>query len=197
MIVFNGRPVMSYRFDHYIKLGVPIILGVTLVSIFLTYQLTQKERSGVGYAPNQPIPFSHQLHAGKLKVDCQYCHGGVVIGRHAGIPATNVCMNCHKFARTDSPIIQELTRRYQAGTPIPWKRIHKMPDFVYFSHNPHVTRGIDCSVCHGDVTKMDKIEQVRKLDMGDCLNCHRTAHQTLMLAGVSSPGPENCWACHR
>ena len=100
--------------------------------------------SNVGYAPIQPIPFSHKLHAGTRKIPCLYCHSNAERSRHATIPSTNVCMNCHLVARTDRPAIQQVTKLYEEGKPIPWVRVHRVPDYVYFSHQWHIARGFPC-----------------------------------------------------
>ena len=126
-----------------------------------------------GYDPIQPIPFSHKLHAGMNKIPCAYCHTGVEKSRHATIPAMNVCMNCHRAVKTDSPWIQKLTAMYEKNEPIQWVRVHELPDFVYFPHKRHVLKGVACEVCHGNVKEMDRIEQFAPLTMGFCLDCHR------------------------
>jgi len=129
--------------------------------------------SNVGYAPKQPIPFSHKLHAGTRKIPCLYCHANAERSRHATVPSTNICMNCHSVVRTDRPAIQMVTSLYQANQPIPWVRIHRLPDYVYFSHRWHIARGIACQTCHGQVQTMDVVRQVAPLKMGWCIQCHR------------------------
>lgn len=129
--------------------------------------------SNQGYQPDQPIPFSHKKHAGDLKMDCKYCHVGVDKSAAASVPALNVCMNCHQAVKTDSPHIQRLTEHYQQGKPVQWERIHELPDFVRFSHQPHVLAGLDCVTCHGDVKTMDVVYQAEPLTMGWCMQCHR------------------------
>jgi len=129
--------------------------------------------SNVGYAPKQPVPFSHKLHAGTRKIPCLYCHSNAERSRHATVPAGNVCMNCHLVVRTDSPSIQLVTSLYQANKPMQWVRVHRLPDYVYFSHRWHVARGIKCQTCHGPVETMDVVRQVSSLKMGWCIDCHR------------------------
>lgn len=128
---------------------------------------------GRGYSPDQPIPFSHKLHAGDNKIPCMYCHVGVEKGKHATIPSTNICMNCHKVVKTDSPHIQKIQESWNSGNPIEWIKVHDMPDYVNFNHKRHVTRGVACEECHGDVKNMVKIEHVKPFTMGFCLKCHR------------------------
>lgn len=140
-----------------------------------------------GYQPDQPIPYSHKLHAGDLKIDCKYCHSQVGYARHAGIPALNVCMNCHLTVKTDSPHIQKLAEAYNSGKSIAWNKVHLLPDFVKFNHAPHIAAGKDCTVCHGNVAEMEKVKQVSSLSMGWCVNCHREKENN---------APTNCSTCH-
>lgn len=183
--------------DYILRVRLPITLFVVLASFTFTYFASRSGRDSVGYAPEQPIAFSHKLHAGDMKIDCQYCHTGVEKGRHAVIPAVATCMNCHRVARKDRPEIIKLTRYYEDGTAIPWKRIHRVPEFAYFDHSMHVNRGIDCANCHGDVRQMETITQVNSFAMSSCLDCHRNAHTKLPDLKNINLGPDNCWACHR
>lgn len=140
-----------------------------------------------GYAPTQPIAFSHELHAGTLEIDCQYCHTGVTISKHAYIPSTNVCMNCHKYVKTESAEIQKIWKAvdYRPETdtygpnqePIEWIRVHTLPDLAYFNHSQHVkVGGVECESCHGDVRSMEVLEQAELLTMGWCIDCHRNTN---------------------
>ncbi|MCC5877016.1 MAG: cytochrome c3 family protein [Candidatus Sumerlaeia bacterium] len=129
--------------------------------------------SNAGYAPAQPIPFSHVLHSGVMNMECLYCHGSAEKGAHAGIPSMDVCMGCHSIVRTDSPDIQRLTEYYNNGEAVPWVRIHALPDHSYFSHQWHVAAGIACQTCHGPVQEMATVRQWSKLEMGECMACHR------------------------
>ena len=141
--------------------------------------------SNVGYTPKQPVAFSHKLHAGTRKIPCLYCHSNAERSRHATVPAVNVCMNCHLVARTDRPDIQKITALYNADKPIPWIRVHRLPDYVYFSHRWHIARGFPCQKCHGPVEKMNEIRQVSSLKMGWCIDCHR-----------QNGAPQECNVCH-
>lgn len=127
-----------------------------------------------GYAPDQPLPFSHKIHAGDNQIACQYCHFGAEKSRHAGIPSVDTCLNCHNVVRRDSPEIAKIHKAKADGKSIEWVRIHKLPDFVYFSHQRHVAGGkIDCQTCHGEVQNMERLQQESTLNMGWCVNCHR------------------------
>ncbi len=183
--------------DYVLRNRLPVLVFVVLASFALTYFASRAERDSVGYSPVQPILFSHQLHAGQMKIDCQYCHIGVEKSRHAMIPSVATCMNCHSVARKDKPEIIKLTTYYKENEPLPWKRIHKVPDYAYFNHSVHVNKGIDCTACHGPVNQMDKVLQVSSFTMGSCLNCHRNAHTVLPDLKNINLGPQYCSACHR
>ena len=153
-----------------------IFIGVMNIGVYETYK------------PEQPIKFSHKVHAGKLSINCVYCHSGAEKGRTSGIPSANVCMNCHK-AISEGPLTGkiEIAKIYDAvgwnpskakydkpQHPIKWNRVHTLPDYAYFNHSQHVVVGKqDCKNCHGDVASMDVAEQVSSLTMGWCVDCHR------------------------
>jgi hypothetical protein len=184
--------------DYALKVKLPFTVFIILTSFAVTYFVAKPERDGVGYAPEQPIKFSHRVHAGDMGIDCQYCHTSVETSRHATIPSADVCMNCHAVAKTDSPEIVKLTQYYKEGKPIPWKRIHRVPEYAYFNHASHVVNGIDCAHCHGDVREMDVISQVHSFTMGSCLDCHREPEKRMpQMTGFVNKGPDNCNACHR
>ncbi len=147
-----------------------------------------------GYQPDQPIPFSHELHAGQYQVPCTYCHTNVERSNHATVPSLNICMNCHMIVKADSPHIQQLQEKYFAGETVEWVKVHMMPEFVKFNHSAHVLNLADadnrqqsCSTCHGDVASMDVVEQVESLSMGWCVQCHREPEHN---------APLNCSTCH-
>lgn len=141
-----------------------------------------------GYHPEQPIKFSHKLHAGDNDIACQYCHNSVEKSRHSGIPTVNICMNCHKGIQTGPQYGEtEIAKIYEASgfdpksgeynkpqNPIKWIKVHTLPDHVYFSHQQHVVVGKqECATCHGDVKKMTTVEQKAPLTMKWCIECHR------------------------
>ncbi len=133
-----------------------------------------------GYAPTQPIAFSHKLHAGDFQIDCNYCHTGVRTSKNANIPSVNICMNCHssivKVAGA-TELSTEIQKIYDAkinNTPIEWVRVHNLPDLAYFNHSQHVeVGGIACQTCHGEIQEMEVVEQNANLTMGWCIDCHR------------------------
>jgi hypothetical protein len=144
------------------------------------------EATDVGYRPLQPVPYSHALHAGELGMDCRYCHATVEESAHASIPATKTCINCHANiwglnpeGKPASPNLQLVHESWAIGEPIPWIRIHDLPDYAYFNHAIHVARGIGCATCHGRVDKMEVVYQAEPLSMGWCIECHREPEKYL------------------
>ncbi len=150
------------------------ILGPLLLATVagLWYYGSDKYLS-VGYTPKQPIAFSHKLHAGDMGIDCRYCHNTVERSAFAAVPSTQICMNCHWKVKTESVALLPLRRSWATGEPIPWVRIHRLPDYVYFDHSAHLAAGVGCSTCHGRVDEMVRVGQEAPLTMGWCLECHR------------------------
>ncbi len=161
------------------------ILTVLTIAAFGFYLMPGR---GVGYAPAQPIPFSHALHAGTRKIQCIYCHSNVEKSALANPPSVAVCMNCHRVVKTESPWIQKLTEAYDSNKPIQWVNVHVLPDFVYFNHQRHIQRGVSCETCHGNVAAMEVVQQVSPFTMGWCVNCHRQPE---------NQAPLDCNTCHR
>ncbi|APR79675.1 Putative Molybdopterin oxidoreductase subunit protein [Minicystis rosea] len=196
-------------------------VGTALVG-GLWYYGTNKHLE-VGYAPVQPIEYSHKLHAGDLGIDCRYCHSTVEKSGFAQIPPTETCMNCHAKVRTDSLKLLGVRESYASDKPIPWIKIHNLPDYVYFDHSAHLNAGVGCASCHGRVDQMVRVQQEKPLSMGWCLECHRdpTAHlrddksevtkmdwtgpskAVLVSTGVATINgrtvhpPTHCSGCHR
>lgn len=179
-IVKKGTKSMGryhYVFPKWSNLLLPTILIVGLVvpmyMVFLVAYGFSPRTTDIGYQPKQPVPYSHKLHAGDLGIDCRYCHNTVEFANHAAIPPTQTCMNCHTQIHKDSTRIKPLLDSYLSGKPVPWVRVHDLPDYVYFSHTAHVTRGVSCVSCHGRVDRMEVVTQQKMLSMGWCLECHR------------------------
>jgi len=153
-----------------------------LVGLFIIGEIMYKEAAGLGrqqyYQPDQPIWFSHKVHAGQNQIDCKYCHTAADYSKSAGIPSVNVCMNCHHMVKegkiTGTEQIAKIQKAWDTGEPVQWVRIHNLPDHVFFSHQQHVNSGkLDCAECHGEVEAMHEVMQVNDLSMGWCLDCHR------------------------
>jgi Cytochrome c7 and related cytochrome c len=121
----------------------------------------------------QPLEFSHKHHVGDDGIDCRYCHTSVETSAFAGIPPTKTCMNCHSMLFTNVPYLAPVRDSFRTGNPIEWTRVDKLPDFVYFNHSIHISKGIGCSTCHGRVDQMPLVRQVASLQMHWCLDCHR------------------------
>jgi len=153
-------------------MGFAAILIPVYAVVLMAYAFSA-ENLNVGYAPEQPIPFSHALHAGELEMDCRYCHNTVEKGAMAAIPPTSTCMNCHKSIRTDSPLLKPLFESAETGKPVEWVRVHDLPEFAYFNHSAHLSAGVSCVECHGRVDQMERVRQEEPLSMGWCLECHR------------------------
>ncbi len=145
----------------------------------------------VGFKPEQPIPFSHKLHAGDRKIPCEYCHSSARRSFSSGVPSGNTCMGCHKIIKTDSPHIKKITAAYNNNEPMEWVKVHDLPDFVRFPHKRHVQgkdqggAGLACQECHGKVQEMDVVEQGAPLQMGWCIGCHK-----------DRKAPIDCLTCH-
>jgi hypothetical protein len=185
--------------------------GITFV---FWYYFSPAEQQ-VGYAPEQPIEYSHKLHAGELGIDCRYCHANVERSFEAMVPPTQTCMGCHSIVRKDSPKLKALQESWANGTPIEWVRVHKVPDHVFFDHSVHLAAGVGCVSCHGRIDTMDVVRIEKPIAMGWCLECHREPGANLRprdqitnmtwqpgaadaaLAQTNLKGPENCSGCHR
>lgn len=139
-----------------------------------------------GPPPEQPIDFPHTTHAGRLGLACTFCHQEALRSPQAGAPPIEKCMSCHQTLALDSPEVQKLHRHQRNKEPVIWKRIHSLPSHVYFTHKRHIQAGIDCSACHGAVSKMERVSKVRPLTMGWCVRCHRY-----------KGAPTDCATCHQ
>lgn len=208
---------------NQLPLQIVIFLAVFggVLTAGITYYATPKY-TRVGYAPVQPVPFDHSLHAGQLGIDCRYCHTNVEQSEHSNVPATSTCMACHSLIKKDSPLLAPVVESERTGEPVPWVRIHKAPDYVYFNHSVHVNRGISCYECHGQVNEMKTMHQAHPQSMSWCLDCHRAPEKqirpldqvynldwrpespeaqlaagTEMVKRMNVKPPESCSGCHR
>jgi hypothetical protein len=221
----EGVPaIFSRSLDFRVrKWGVGLLVGITLVVIgFYYYALPSYTR--VGYTPEQPVAFSHELHAGQLGLDCAYCHQSVFDGPHANVPAAQTCMNCHDPKKANvkgnSELLAAVRLSRDTGRPVEWKRVHKLPEFAYFNHAVHVNKGVSCVSCHGQVNEMKVVSHDKELSMGWCLKCHNdpTPHlrpldqvtnltwqpgenaaeqREAIKAALHIAPPMNCQSCHR
>ncbi len=201
-----------------------VVIGLGTVLVGGWYFEYANTEIGVqqGYAPTQPINFSHKIHAGDHKIDCQYCHSTADVSKQASVPPVSTCMNCHNYIDASakyngevSPEIKKIRTAYENNTPIKWVRIHNLPDHAYFNHAQHVSIGkVECQTCHGPIETMEKVSQHASLQMGWCINCHRnekvdvdnneyyeTLHEDLAKRGkrsitVAHNGGLECGKCH-
>ena len=171
------------------------LAGTALViTFFISAWLGRPIIFGYNEGPDQPIAFPHTVHVQELGLDCTFCHRNVTQGAAATIPAVALCLTCHKTAGDDNPEVELLRQYFDEGRPIDWVRVHRVPDHVHFVHDAHirffserdgVMASAVCSTCHGDVSDMVKVRQVRSLKMGDCVDCHR-----------DNGAPTDCTTCH-
>ena len=142
----------------------------------------------VGYAPEQPIPFSHKTHAGDNKMECLYCHFNADKSRHATVPPTSLCYGCHKQVAGDRPHPQAIQKMFEEGGSFDWVKVHHLPEHAFFPHEKHVAAGVSCQTCHGPVETMDqKVTQVTDMSMGWCLSCHRDNNYVNAEQGIGTP----------
>ena len=201
-----------------IAAGAPLVLGSV---VFAFSYWVSPEYTDVGYAPEQPVPFSHQIHAGQLGMDCRYCHNTVEAAGHAAVPPAGTCMNCHGVIAADAEVLAPVRDSYEKDEPVEWVRVHMLPDYAYFDHSVHLAAGVGCESCHGRIDQMEVVSQDQPLSMGWCLDCHRNPEPNLRpLDEVTTMGwdaseydvaddtshpatvrglapPEHCSGCHR
>ena len=223
--IHSVRTVMPFVFPRWsdaafriglfgFALAVPGVFVLPIVYVRTPYNLNRH------FPIEQPVQFDHRHHAVDDGIECLYCHSGAERTPHAGVPATEVCMGCHSQVWNKSAMLEPVRRSYFSWRPIPWNRVHSVPDFVYFNHAIHVSTGkVACVVCHGDVTTEPLVERARLFTMGWCLDCHRERAtrlarqppiETLASGDKLPPNPPGrqptlrgtsrittCTACHR
>ena len=156
-----------------------VVVIVAVMSVGL-YMWSHGDFIGdVGVAPAQPVPFSHKHHSGELGIDCRNCHEQVEYLATAGLPPTHTCMTCHSQIWTQSPMLEPVRASLANNEPLHWTRVNHLPDYVYFNHSIHITKGVGCSSCHGAVNTMQLAYPAQSFRMEFCLNCHRNPAQYL------------------
>jgi hypothetical protein len=155
-----------------------IALGVTLDELQRSPWVTRQ-----GQRPDQPVPFSHKHHVQGLGLQCQYCHVTVEKSSYAGIPPTKTCINCHAQIWTNAQLLQPVRDSWATGQSLVWTKVHDLPDFVYFSHEIHVNKGMGCASCHGRVDQMPLMYAQNTLQMEWCLDCHRNPAKNIRPTG--------------
>lgn len=199
------------KWINLLVLGAPVYL-VALVAYGVTPDAIR-----IGYQPEQPVPYSHALHAGELGMDCRYCHTTVERAGEAAIPPAQICMNCHTTVKKDSDLLYPIRAAYGEDIAVKWVRVHDVPDYVYFNHEAHTNATVGCETCHGRVDQMVKVYQAMPLTMEWCIACHRDPSKSIRPAdqlttmGYEAPEgegerlvkeknvrpPLNCSTCHR
>ena len=214
--------------QRVVTLILAIGLGFALMVFVSGMSQSRLPDNQQGYSPEQPIAYSHRLHAGELQLDCQFCHAAAAVSRYAGVPSSDTCMKCHTLITAPFNQIQderkmadekkrkprlivspELRKLYDSVglgedlqpkpgaevAPIEWVRVHRLPDYVYFSHQAHVGAGVACQRCHGPVESMERIRQQESLSMGWCVDCHRQS-TAQGIDGRPVRASIDCTTCH-
>lgn len=199
------------KWVNLLLLGAPVYL-VALIAYGVT-----PEALRIGYQPDQPVPYSHALHAGELGIDCRYCHTVVDRSPKAAIPPAQTCMNCHSTVRKDADSLLPIRQAFAENQPVKWVRVTDLPDYVFFNHQAHVNASIGCESCHGRIDQMVTVYQAKSLTMEWCVDCHKNPTPYLRepanvtkMGYTPSPGegervkkknaidpPINCSTCHR
>lgn len=208
LVILVGGGTLAARISRTAGAIVLVVGLCTLYSSLGGRQAHSLVGNQQGYSPEQPIAFSHAVHAGKLEIACLYCHHGAEKGPVAGVPSVNICMNCHRIVRnpdgsqTPSTELAKLEDVWNSrGTEHPrllqWVRVHNLPDFVTFNHKAHVQNNVQCQECHGHIEQMTQVRQASDLSMGWCVNCHRHPGRPAPSHWKRSLGPLDCSACHQ
>lgn len=165
--------------------AMPVLLftGVMAAGVGFLYSSGSSDSSGQDI---QPVSFSHARHAGQLKVNCLYCHRFAAVSAAAGVPSVQLCMSCHRNLVEENAEAKTLSDYWNRQETIPWVRLQRLPDFVYFTHEMHLRTGLHCADCHGHVERMSHTPRAASYEMGWCLTCHRQR-------GAS----RDCWVCHK
>ena len=160
--------------DMWLRLALLILFG-GLVLLFVALAVLDRSdyNTGKGWVVRQPVPFSHEHHAGALKIDCRYCHDSVEVSAVAGLLPTDTCMSCHSQIWTGAEMLAPVRQSLVEGKPLRWNRVAELPDYVYFQHNVHVNAGVGCETCHGQVDTMPLMYRAETFTMSWCLDCHQ------------------------
>ncbi|HET9241289.1 MAG TPA: cytochrome c3 family protein [Oligoflexus sp.] len=212
--------LFSKKADHILRM---VLIGIVLLgglSIALGYGWSYSSfNTNEHMVVQQTVPFSHEHHVGGLGIDCRYCHTSVEVSAHAGLPASSICMNCHSQIWSESAMLEPVRDSFAGKNPLVWAKVNDLPDFVYFNHSIHITKGIGCESCHGRVDRMPLMEKVHSFHMEWCLECHRDPaphvrpREALTVMGWEPKSAEqapdvlarqykvqsktDCYACHR
>jgi Cytochrome c7 and related cytochrome c/Class III cytochrome C family len=166
--IFHHSTNLISRLTIYGSVFILGLLGFALYEVGMSSYYTN-----VNVAREQPVPFSHKHHAGELGIDCRYCHTSVENSSFAGVPPTQTCMSCHSQIWTNAAMLEPVRASYRDDKSISWTRVNALPNFVYFDHSIHVSKGVGCTTCHGPIAEMPLTWRANTLYMSWCLECHR------------------------
>ena len=161
-----------------LRLALGSVVGA-VVAVSAAWYYFSPQYTDVGYQPSQPVPYSHKLHAGELGLNCLYCHATVDRGPVAVVPPTQVCMNCHRTVKRDSPLLAPIRDSAASGRPVRWVRVHNLPGFACVVSTAREGAYLSCATCHGRIDQMETVAQSQPLSMSWCLDCHRNPDQYL------------------
>jgi len=213
---FIFKPVHDHVLRALVMIAGFFVCVVLAVSVWFWQRPSWQK---VGVAAEQPVPFSHKHHAGELGIDCRYCHTGVETSSYAGVPPTETCMTCHSQLWTSAPLLAPVRESARSNVPIAWQQVTAIPNYVYFNHSVHISRGVACMTCHGRIDQMPMTYQAVEMNMSWCLDCHRqpeshfvpVSQVTKVFPDLNAPNPTdwhpltalqkarltNCTVCHR
>ncbi|MGD2109160.1 MAG: cytochrome c3 family protein [Phycisphaerae bacterium] len=198
--------MFTKKFERRIYIAVGVLAFSAALGVSFGAYILWPERRETGYEPEQPIHFSHKLHAGTLQIHCQYCHSGAEKGAHATVPEVSTCMNCHTEVQPKDQEgnvkeeIAKLLEYWENSEPIRWNKVTDLADFVYFDHSRHIASGLACQECHGPVEAMDYMRRHHGMKMSWCLDCHKqdpTEPPPPYAPDRTTRAPINCTVCHR
>jgi hypothetical protein len=203
--------LFSRRADRRLRLAMGFGAAAILALAVAAWALARSDRAwGVGVAAPQPIPFSHAIHAGRIGLDCRYCHAGVERAASAGMPTAETCLGCHRQVWSVSAQFAPLETALALGIPVTWSSVHRLPEHVRFHHGVHIAANVACGTCHGAVEAMPRTVKTQTLSMGWCLGCHRDPGASRSRLAAEAPIAEahahfgivvspltRCSTCHR
>ncbi len=204
--------MFTRKFERRVYIAVGVFLLSCAIGLTFGAYVLWPSNLETGYQPEQPLPFSHKLHAGDLKIPCLYCHTEADRGPQATVPPLSTCMKCHEQVQTKDeaghlkPGLAILLDHWNRKAPIAWQKVNDVADFVYFDHSRHLAAGVACQDCHGPVETMEHMRRANSLKMSWCLDCHRqplsekdppAVHERAAREGRTSHAPVNCATCHR
>jgi hypothetical protein len=166
-------------------------IAILLTGAWMCVAAAQTANQRLSAAPDQPLPFSHKVHAGTLKIQCKMCHSNPDPGEMMTIAAASKCMQCHAAIKADTPAIQKLAAAAKNERDIRWARVYEIPSYVSFSHREHVASGNTCAECHGKVAERDQLAREADISMGGCMNCHRTKKVSIDCVFCHEQQPQN------